>query len=164
MGKKILAALVVGGLLVGAGFLYSVISSPDMALAQEDEGSEGTFSRIIGFLDEVIDDLVDDDTITQDQADAIVSAIEEKAAAVKEDLEANRELLREMLEDGVITEEEASDLPDDHFLFDERFDEAWEDGELSADDLRGLFRHGRRGFFPHRFGTEFPRFGNDTDA
>lgn len=150
MGNKVLVALVAGGLLVGAGFVASAVSSPGTAVAQEgtdEERSDAPTPRIMGFLEEVLDELVGDDTITRDQADAIVDAAKAMAAEVNGELRANRELLEGLLEDGAITEEEASELPDDHFLFDERFDEAWEDGELSAEDLRGLLHRHWRGPF-----------------
>lgn len=151
MGKKILAAVVAGGIVVGAAFVGSAVWTPDAAAAQEGAGDERSgrpFPRVMGFLEEVLNDLVGDDTINQDQADAILEAAEQKAADVREELWENHELLQGFLDDGVITEEEASELPDDHFLFDERFDEAWEDGELSAEDLRGLHHRGR-GQFRH---------------
>ena len=146
MGKKILTAVVAGGIVVGAAFVGSAVWTPDAAAAQEgagDERSGGPFPRVMGFLEEILNDLVGDDTINQDQADAILEAAEQKAADVREELRENHELLEGFLDDGVITEEEASELPADHFLFDERFDEAWEDGELSAEDLRGLHHRGR---------------------
>jgi hypothetical protein len=154
MANKVLAAVVAGGILVGAGLVASAVSSPSTAAAQEgtdEKQSDGPIPRVMGLLEEVLDDLVGDDTITQAQADAIIEATEAKASEVRAELRENRELLEGLLDDGVITEEEASRLPDDHFLLDDRFDEAWEDGELSVEDLRGLhhglhrpFRHGLR--------------------
>lgn len=168
MGNRVLAALVVGGLLVGAGLVASAVSSPGTAAAREgtdEEGSDGPIPRIMGLLEEVLDELVGDDTITQDQADAILEATEEKATEVKDELRASRELLEGMLDDGVITEEEASELPADHFLLDDRFDEAWEDGELSLDDLGGLLHHHRRGPFRNglRLGALLDDGGIDMD-
>lgn len=133
-------------MLIGAGLIASAVSSPGTASAQEeDETTEGAgpWSRAFGFLDEVLDDLVGDGTITRDQADAILAASEAKVAEQREEREANRQLLEDMLDDGVITEDEASVLPDDHFLFDDRFDEAWEDGQLDSDDLRAWRREHR---------------------
>lgn len=146
MRSKILAALAAGGLLVGAAFVSSVISTPGTALAQEDtQDSSGPIPRIMGFLEEVLDDLVGEGTIDQSQADAIVDAAEAKAEEVREERQAIRQILREGFEDGVLTEEEAAELPDDHPLFGEQFDEAWEDGELSKEELHelGFHRHRR---------------------
>jgi len=159
MRNKIIAALVAGGLLVGAGIVTSVVSAPGTASAQED-GSEtdearGPFPRIFGFFQELLDDLVGEGTITQEQADAIVAAAEAKAAEHQEEREALRELIQGLLEDGVITEEEASDLPDDHWLLSDVFDEAWEDGELTTEEIRETKPHPRRHAFRHgvRFGA-----------
>jgi hypothetical protein len=146
MTNKVLAALAVGGLLVGAGFLSTVVSSPGTAAAQAEvqvTDEAGPFPRMLGFLDEVLDDLVADDTITQEQADAILEASEAKATQLREEHLAQRELLRGLLDDGVITEDEASQLPDDHPLLSERFDEGWQDGELTLDEIGGLHHRGR---------------------
>lgn len=153
MGNKVLAAIVAGGIVVGAGFVASAVSSPDTAAAQmgtEEKRPAGPFPRVLGFLEKVLNDLVGDDTITEDQADAILEAAEQKASDVREEIRESRELLEGLLDDGVITEDEVVELPEDHFLFDGRFDEAWEDGELSPEDLRGPHRRG-----PFRHGLRF---------
>lgn len=161
MRTKIVAAFVAGGVLVGAALIASVISSPETARAQEgtdDSDERGPFPRISSFLGEVLDDLVADGTITQDQADAIVAATEEKAEELREEHRELRERLSAILEDGVITEAEVSELPDDHWLFGDAFDEAWEDGQLTTEELRELR--------PHRWGRGFRhglRFGAFLD-
>lgn len=145
MRNKVSAALVVGGLLVGAGLITSVVSSPGTAVAQEepeDSESGSPIPRIVGFLGDVLDGLVGDGTITQDQADAVVAASEQKASELRQEHEAERELVEGLLEDDVITEDEAAELPDDHFLLSDRFDEAWADGELTREEIGGP-RHGR---------------------
>lgn len=155
MRTKILAAFIAGGLLVGAGFLTSVISVPGTAQAQEDSDdgfeSRGPISHIGGFLGDVLDDLVDDGTITEDQAEAVVEAVEDKVSELRDDFLEHGGLIPGLLDDGVITEEESSELPDDHWLFGDAFDEAWEDGELTVDELTE-FRHGPRA---HRRGLPF---------
>ena len=168
MAKKVWVAVVAGGLLVGAGLISSVVSAPETALAQEDGDTEekGLLPRAFGFLEEVLGGLVDDGTLTQDQADAVLEASEAKATELREQRQAERDQLESMLEDGVITEEEASQLPDDHPLFSDRYDEAWEDGELSADELRGFRRNGGRlDSFRHgmRFGALLDDGGIDQE-
>lgn len=151
MGNKVLAAVVAGGILVGAGIVASIVSSPGTAAAREgidEELTDGPIPRVMGLLEEVLDELVGDDTITQDQANAIIEAAQAKASEVRDELREKRALLEGLLDDGVITEEEASQLPEDHFLFDDRFDEAWEDGELAGEDLGG-FRRGLHRPFRH---------------
>lgn len=165
MGKKIWAAIIAGGLLVGAGFVTSIVSAPGTAAAQEETdevGEDGPFPRIMGFLEEVLEGLVGDGTITQDQADAVAGAAEEKANEVREEKRAEREQLRELLEDDVITEEEAEGLPEDHPLRSDRYDEAWEDGELTREELRPFSRRHffKRGF---RLGSLLDDGGIDQD-
>ncbi|MGD2043349.1 MAG: hypothetical protein PVJ28_06825 [Acidimicrobiia bacterium] len=165
MGNKIWAAVIAGGLLVGAGFITSVVSSPGTAVAQEETDlaeEDGPFPRILGFLEEVLDDLVGDDVITQDQADAVAEAAQEKATSIRADREEQRELTRGLLEDGLITEEEASQLPEDHPLLSDRYEEAWEDGELTRDELRPFARHHffKQGF---RLGSLLDDGGIDQD-
>lgn len=160
MSKRIWGTSIVGALLIGAGLIATAVSSPRIASAQEDSEERGPLSGAFGFLDEVLDDLVGDGTITQDQADAIISASEAKLSEQREERRAGRRLLEDLLDDGVITDDEASQLPDDHFLFDDRFDEAWEDGQLDSDDLRAWRReHRRPGSW---FGRGF-RFGSLLD-
>lgn len=155
MQKKIWAVIAAGCLLIGAGFVTSIVSAPGTASAQEEAESDderGAIPRIIGFLGDVLEELVGDGTITQDQADAITEATEAKAVEAKEQHEANRGLLESALEDGVITSEEVADLPEDHPIFNEHLDEAWADGELTREELGELRPFSRRGFFKRGFG------------
>jgi len=170
MRNKIITALVAGGLLVGAGFATSVVSAPGTASAQEEtadtaEERKGPFHRGFEFLSEVLDDMVGEGTISQDDADAVLNAVEEKAAEVKAEHEAMRELIKGFLEDGVITEDEAAQLPDDHGIFNKRFDQAWEDGELTSEELRKARPHPRRDTFKKgaRFGALLEDGGIDQD-
>lgn len=154
MRTKILAGVLAGGLLVGAGFVTSVISAPATAQAQEEtgEGDEsGPLDRVFGFLGEVLDDLVDDGTITRSQADDIVEAAQDKAEELKTERLELRGLLSGLLEDGVITDQEASELPDDHWAFGDAFDEAWADGELTREEIREIRPHPRRDAFKRGF-------------
>ena len=156
MRNKIVASIVAGGLLVGAGFVTSVVSSPSIASAQEDAGDsedKGLRHRGFEFLSGVLSDLVSEGTIEQSDADAVLAGVEDKAAEIKAEREATRELTQELLEDDVITEDEATQLPDDHPFFNEKFDEAWEDGELTTEEIREIRPHHRRGAF--RRGAHF---------
>lgn len=157
MRNKIIASLVAGGLLVGAGFVTSVVSAPDTAVAQEQTTEEdgGILNRGLDFLGDVLDDLVGDGTIESAQADAILDAVEEQAAEMKAERESLREEIKGYLEDGVLTEAEAANLPEDHWLLSDVFDEAWADGELTTDEIREARPHPRRDAFKHgaRFGA-----------
>lgn len=157
MRNKIIASLVAGGLLVGAGFVTSVVSAPDTAVAQEQTTEEdgGILNRGLDFLGDVLDDLVGDGTIESAQADAILDAVEEQAAEMKAERESLREEIKGYLEDGVLTAAEAANLPEDHWLLSDVFDEAWADGELTTDEIREARPHPRRDAFKHgaRFGA-----------
>lgn len=159
MRNKIMAALVAGGLLVGAGFVTSIVSAPDTAAAQVDTAADdedrGFFARGMGFLGDVLDELVGEGTIDTDQADAILEAVEEKAVELKEEREALREEIKGYLEDGVLTADEAANLPQDHWLLSDALDDAWADGELTVQEIREARPHPRRDAFKRgaRFGA-----------
>lgn len=154
MRTKILAAFVAGGVLVGAGLVTAVIAAPGTAQAQDDTdeiGDRDPTPRVLGLLGDILDRLVGEGTISQDQADAIVDAAEDRVAELGNRRMTLREQLSQSLEDGVVTEDEASELPDDHWIFGDAFDEAWEDGQVTVDELREAAPfHGhhpfRRGF------------------
>lgn len=151
MGSKAWAVVVAGGLLVGAGVVTAIVSSPATAVARDETDSiddRDASHRLRGFLGDVLDGLVTDGTITQEQADAVLEAAEDRVTELEEEHEVDRELLGRLLEDDVITEDEAEQLPDDHPLFSDPYDEAWEDGELSRDELRPF---SRRDFFERGF-------------
>lgn len=159
MRNKIMASIVAGGLLVGAGFVTAVVSAPETAAAQEDtttdDDGRGFFARGMQLLADVLDELVGDGTISSDQADEILGAVEEKAVEIRQEREALREEIRGYLEDGILTSEEAANLPGDHWLLDDSLDEAWADGELTLDEIREARPHPRRDAFRHgvRFGA-----------
>ena len=155
MRYKILAAVVAGGVLVGAGLITSIVSSPAVASAQDEteapDEERPAAQGLLGILGEVLDDLVADGTLTQDQADAVAQAAEEKASLLREELSERRGFLFDIIEDGVITREEVADLPEDHWIFSDVFDGAWEDGELTRDELREAAPFSRWRGFNQRF-------------
>lgn len=157
MRNKIIAALVAGGLLVGAGLLTSVVSTPDTAVAQEETADQerGVIARGLAFLGDVLDELVGDGTIDSAQANVILEAVEQKAVEIKEEHQALREEIKAAIEDGVLTEAEAAVLPEDHWLLSDALDEAWADGELTIEELREARPHPRLRAFKHgaRFGA-----------
>ena len=152
MRNKIIAALVAGGLLVGAGFVTSLVSAPSTASAQEDAAASdaenrGPFHRGFEFLSGVLDELVVENTISQEDADVVLEAVEEKAAEMKAEHEAMRELIEGFLEDGVLTKAEFDQLPADNPFANEQFEEAWENDELTREEIREARPHPRRESF-----------------
>ena len=174
MRTKIVAAFVAGGLLVGAGFLTSVISAPNPAQAQDtteddttpddtapdattqddSQDPEGRFLRpALGFLEDVLDDLIADGTLTDEQADAVVDAVEAKAHDLIDEHGGElRERLRDggehwrpfknglrfgaLLDDGGIDQEEYDALDENHPLKQIDVTEYLEDGTITPDELR----------------------------
>jgi polyhydroxyalkanoate synthesis regulator phasin len=157
MRNKITAAFVAGGVLILAGLATAAISAPSAASAQDDEFERDHPHPGVDILNVVLSDLVEEGVLDQEQADAVIDAVESKADQLRETREAGRTLLRGLFEDGVLTADEAEQLPEDHFLLSERFDEAWEDGELTRDELG--FRRGFRRGFHHGY-----QFGSAVEA
>lgn len=153
MRNKIIAALVAGGLLIGAGFVTSIVSSPGTASAQEEStetGHRGLFARGLEFLSEVLDELVGEGTIDQSDADAVLEAVTDKAEETRETRRAIHEAIKTALEDGELTKQEALDagVPEDHWLFTaDALQDAWEDGKLTTEEIRQARPHPRRDAF-----------------
>ncbi len=166
MRNKIIAAAVAGSLLVGAGFVAAAVSAPSVASAQEETAeAKGFLQRGMNILSEVLSDLVGEGTINQDQADAVTEAVKAKAEEIKAEREALREMVHEFLEDGVLTADEAAQLPEENPFNDEAFDEAWEDGELTIEEIREIRPHHRRDAFRRgaRFGALLDDGGIDAE-
>jgi hypothetical protein len=93
--------------------------------------------------------------LSQEDADAVLTAVESAAEEAKAEREAIHEAIRSALEDGVLTtaEAEAAGLPDDHWLYSDALDEAWADGELTTEEIREARPHPGRDRF--RKGARF---------
>ncbi len=113
-----------------------------------------------GVLEEVLGDLVEDGTITQNQSDAIVTAIEERKAEAHATWEEHKSQLATFWEDGILTSEEIEQLPMANWITDPDgpLAEALEDGSITKEELDELSRYrgghrGRSGSW-HRGGHE----------
>lgn len=123
------AALVLGGSLV--------------ALAQTEETTDEVDRRgpIGHAIEEVLDELVADETLTQEEADAVISALEAKRDEFVAEREQLREQLQEFWEDDQLTQEEIDQLPEWHRW--SQMTDLLEDGVITRDEL-GEFRRGDR--------------------
>lgn len=152
MSSKILAALAAGALIVTAGLVLSVVSTPGVALA-EHGGAEAP--RVIRFLERVLNELADEGTISEDDADAVLEAVESELAELNEQHpelgHLRRHLLRKgarigaLLDDGGISQEEYEALDDDHYLKQVDIGEALDDGLITPRELREIWREHIRG-------------------
>jgi hypothetical protein len=147
-------ALVVGGALVASAQTDGSTTSTTAATAAVERGG-----RHGAVLQEALDGLVADGTLTQAQADAVTAAVEARAEAFRAEREAVREQMESFWEDGVLTADEIAQLPADHPLRDPDGPAAeyLEDGRLTEEELRSLHesahpggfgRHGRHGGMP----------------
>ena len=150
MRKKMIAGLTSIGLVAGVGVTTAVVSSPGLAVAQE-EGTEapqepGRHHRTGGLFAGLVENGVLDD--------AEVAAVQEalqalREAAAEENGFEGRERrhpvragyrLHELLEDGVLDADEIADLPEDSPVLDPDgpFAPYLEDGQLTTDELGEL--------------------------
>ena len=88
-------------------------------------------------VEQVLADLVQAGTITQEQSDAMVEALASELEARRTAVDEQRELLLRLIEDGVIAQDEIDQLPADSPLR-----EIWngiaDDGQVSLEQLRAL--------------------------
>ena len=128
-----------------AGFLLIAGAAVAAAAPSVIESARGVFAADeahlrVGpgdLLETVLADLVGDGTITQAQSDAITTALQAAADEKVADMEARRELIAGFVEDGVITQDEINQLPEDDPLR-VAFNSIADDGQISVDQLRRL--------------------------
>jgi hypothetical protein len=144
-------------MLIAGAFVASTLSlgaasaqTTDTAIVDDEVGPREAV------LDEVVQSLIDDGTITEDEAvivkERFVAKHEELAAereASREQRREDRELIRGFLDDDVISASELAQLPDDHPLRNTEgvFSSALEDGQITRDELdqvRAEHRQDRR--------------------
>lgn len=155
MSRKIWVTSIAGALLIGAGLIASAVSSPATASAQEDTGDSedgAETSRESSFLDGVLDELVEEGTITQDQADAIIEASEAKLSELREKWEDFEQRpghgpgvwfgrgfrFGSLLDDGGIDQDEYDSLADEHPLKQADVSEYLDDGLITPEELGEL--------------------------
>ncbi|MEA3511914.1 MAG: hypothetical protein U9R51_10810 [Actinomycetota bacterium] len=155
--KKIFVSIAAAGVLVAGAFAASTIVDGQATAQAIDEPAveRPDIPKPGDILDEVLADLVADDTLAQGEAEAVKAALEARHEEVRAQLDEWREnnpgraerdaAMDGMLEDGVIDADELAQLPDDHPFNDPDGPAAefLDDGELSADDLRELGDHRR---------------------
>ena len=156
--KRLIWLPVAGFLLIAGAAVAAAAPSIVSVLPTAGAVDDAVGLRAGDLLEEVLADLVDQGVITQEQSDAIVGALEAKVDERRAEAEARREEMRQtweqvqgFLEDGVITQDEINQLPEDSPLR-EAFNSIAEDGQITADQLRELGPWGG-----HRFG---PRHGD----
>lgn len=139
-----IASLAAAGVLVAGAFVASSMTdSAAVAQTPEDNTTEQIQRPDRGsVLEDVLSELVADGTITQAQADAVADALEAKREELKENRPdrpdrrkrgfMRRHVMR-LLDDGVISADEISELPDGHPFKDADgpFADLIEDGQIT---------------------------------
>ena len=143
MNRKLLGVPLAGLLLVGGA---TAVLARSGGVDGVTSAVGGAVNRAGGVLQDVLDGLVDDGTLTQDQADAVTDGVENRLEELRTERDALREQMRTFLEDGVLSADELAELPEDHPL--RNLDQFLEDGQLTQDELRQLRPLGR-GFHGH---------------
>lgn len=159
--KKPIAILAASGLIaLGGAAATSAASDPATAPAAAavtaQDGSRETI------LTDVLKSLVTDGTITQAQADKIVSTLDAKRTALRAERDAARAQMQEFLTDGVITADELAKLPADSPL--RNLGSILDDGQITLDELRSLRGAGGFGGRGHGHGFGGPLDGDDAPA
>lgn len=125
------AVLVLGG---------SLVAFAQTSADTDDRGQPGTA------IEAVLDDLVADTTLTQEQADAVLEALENRRAEFRAEREQLREQMREQVQefwaDGELTQDEIDQLPEWHRW--RQASELLEDGAITRGEM-GQMRSGGGG-------------------
>lgn len=124
----------------------TLIGGAAVAVAQESETPDTTETPVAepgwgrhhrgAIAARVLEDLVTEGVITQDQADSITSAFQER----RDEFAAARELMHSFWEDGVLTAEEIAQLPEMTRFTDPDapFAEALADGQLTREEVEAI--------------------------
>lgn len=152
MRKKIIAGLTTIGLVGGAGITTAVVSSPGLAVAQEDGAEAPQVSGSEHRGGGPLAGLVESGVLDEAEATAVGDVLRELREAARE--EAGEEgfrpgrrhpvragfRLHELLEDGVIDADEVAGLPEDSPILDPDgpFAPYLEDGQLTQEEMEEL--------------------------
>ena len=150
--KRLLLGIGVFGLALGIGIMGISYAS------EAPQVRENFFEKKVSndkadkknLLEDVLSDLVEEGTLSQNQSDSVLSAVESKKLTIKAEREEMKNLINEMLEDGKITivELDSVAIIDQEKIdrFKERFSEELEDGVISEEEFKDNIKsHHRKG-------------------
>ena len=140
--KRLLLGIGVFGLALGIGIMGISYAS------EAPQVRENFFEKKVSndkadkknLLEDVLSDLVEEGTLSQNQSDSVLRALELKKLTIKAEREEIKNLINEMLEDGKITIVELDSVAtiDQEKIdrFKERFSEELEDGVISEEEFK----------------------------
>ena len=153
--RKTVILVLAGALVAGIGVVAWAHHEPREATASIsglESAIDGGFHRRgagdldrAGFLTDTLAELVAGETITQEQMDAIVTAIKEKKATIAAERTRVKELWESFWSDGVLTSAEIVQLPfaDKFNDPDGPFANALEDGQISKEEFEAVAKEFR---------------------
>tara|TARA_B100001250_G_C19804440_1_gene792609 strand:- start:948 stop:1523 length:576 start_codon:yes stop_codon:yes gene_type:complete len=140
--KRLLLGIGVFGLALGVGIVGISYAS------EASQVRENFFEKKVSndkadkhnLLEDVLSGLVEEGTLSQNQSDSVLSAVESRKLTIKAQREEIKNLINEMLEDGKITIVELDSVTtrDQEKIdrFKERFSEELEDGVISEEEFK----------------------------
>lgn len=148
--KKLLLGIGIFGLALGIGIMG--VSYASEAPQVRDNFFEKKVSNDKAYkhnlLEGVLTGLVEEGTLSQNQSDRVLSAVESKKLTIKAEREEIKNLINEMLEDGKITIVELDSVTtlDQGKIdrFKERFSEELEDGVISEEEFKDSIKSHHR--------------------
>jgi hypothetical protein len=167
MRKTLIAMLAAAAVLVMGGALGATAQTGADA---SDENESAVIERPlrVPMLERVLDEMVEDGVIDADHATAIAEWLANRRAELHAARDEWRDAWTAAWEDGVLTADEAADLPfADRLLADDGpFAEAWEDGQLTREEFDSARPRlpARRGLGHHRLGGLFNGSPTDGDS
>ena len=152
-----------------AAVLVLGVATAVMARGAHRSSGGGVRSERTSLLGQVLDELIEDRTITRQQSDAIKTALEEKRSEALEEAKAALDQLKAFWEDDVLTSDEIAQLPAAERITDVGgpFAEALEDGQITKeemDEIRSEHFRGRRWPGHHGRGPMKGAFGSFGSA
>ena len=148
--KRLLLGIGVFGLALGIGIMGISYAS------EAPQVRENFFEKKVSndkadkknLLEGVLSGLVEEGTLSQNQSDSVLSAVESKKLTIKAEREEIKNLINEMLEDGKITIVELDSVAtiDQEKIdrFKERFSEELEDGVISEEEFKDSIKSHHR--------------------
>ena len=150
--KRLLLGVGVFGLALGVGIMGISYASEASQVRENflEKKVANDKADKHNLLESVLRGLVDEGTLSQNQSDSVLSAVESKKITIKAERQEIKDLIKEMLEDGEITVLELDSVTtiDQEKIdrFKERFSEELEDGVISEEEFKDNIKsHHRKG-------------------
>lgn len=152
-----------------AAVLVLGVATAVMARGAHRGSPGGPRTERTSLLEQVLTDLVGKGTVTQQQSDAITTALQERRSEALEEAKAALDQLKAFWEDDVLTADEIAQLPsaDRITAAEGPLAEALEDGQITKEELDGIRAEhspGHRRFGHHRRGPMKAAFGQSGTA